>query len=72
MINQSSRNDNLEALNTPNVLAVDLDRTIIAGDLLYISFWSAISFNPLFFLRCIKSLLKGKASLKEYLAKKHD
>ena len=41
MINQSSRNDNLEALNTPNVLAVDLDRTIIAGDLLYISFWFA-------------------------------
>lgn len=53
-----------------NVLAVDLDRTIIKGDLLLISFWSAIYHNPFVIIGCAIKLLTGRAALKKYLAKK--
>jgi phosphoserine phosphatase len=49
-------------------LVLDLDGTLIAGDLLYKSFFSILRHNPLIVFSCVAWLLKGRAALKRQLA----
>src|ERR1700704_1200634 len=49
-------------------LVLDLDGTLIAGDLLYKSFFSILRRNPLIVFACAGWLLKGRAALKRQLA----
>jgi phosphoserine phosphatase len=49
-------------------LVLDLDGTLIAGDLLYKSFVSILRRNPLVILQCAAWLLRGRAALKRQLA----
>ena len=49
-------------------LVLDLDGTLIAGDLLYKSFVSILRRNPLIVFRCAAWLLHGRAALKRQLA----
>src|SRR6185312_3186193 len=49
-------------------LVLDLDGTLIAGDLLYKSFFSILSRNPLIVFSCAAWLLRGRAALKRQLA----
>ena len=49
-------------------LVLDLDGTLIAGDLLYKSFVSILRRNPLVVFRCAAWLLGGRAALKRQLA----
>ena len=49
-------------------LVLDLDGTLIAGDLLYKSFFSILRHNPLIVFSCAAWLLKGRAALKRQLA----
>jgi phosphoserine phosphatase len=49
-------------------LVLDLDGTLIAGDLLYESFFSILRRNPLIVFRCASWLLHGRAVLKRELA----
>jgi phosphoserine phosphatase len=49
-------------------LVLDLDGTLIAGDLLYKSFVSILRRNPLIVFWCVKWLLGGRAALKRQLA----
>jgi len=49
-------------------LVLDLDGTLIAGDLLYKSFFSILRRNPLIVFSCAVWLLKGRAALKRQLA----
>ena len=49
-------------------LVLDLDGTLIAGDLLYKSFFSILRRNPLIVFRCATWLLHGRAALKRELA----
>jgi phosphoserine phosphatase len=49
-------------------LVLDLDGTLIAGDLLYKSFFSILRRNPLIVFGCAKWLLAGRAALKRQLA----
>jgi phosphoserine phosphatase len=49
-------------------LVLDLDGTLIAGDLLYKSFFSILRHNPLIVLSCAAWLLRGRAVLKRRLA----
>jgi phosphoserine phosphatase len=49
-------------------LVLDLDGTLIAGDLLYKSFVSILRRNPLIVFRCAQWLLGGRAALKRQLA----
>jgi phosphoserine phosphatase len=49
-------------------LVLDLDGTLIAGDLLYESFFSILRRNPLVVFSCAAWLLKGRAALKRQLA----
>lgn len=49
-------------------LVLDLDGTLIAGDLLYKSFFSILRRNPLIVLSCAAWLLRGRAALKRQLA----
>jgi phosphoserine phosphatase len=49
-------------------LVLDLDGTLIAGDLLYKSFFSILRRNPLIVFRCAGWLLHGRAALKRQLA----
>jgi len=49
-------------------LVLDLDGTLIAGDLLYKSFFSILRRNPLVVLSCVRWLLQGRAALKRQLA----
>jgi phosphoserine phosphatase len=49
-------------------LVLDLDGTLIAGDLLYKSFFSILPRNPLIVFRCAAWLLRGRAGLKRQLA----
>ncbi|MEA2898784.1 MAG: hypothetical protein QOJ84_4399 [Bradyrhizobium sp.] len=48
-------------------LVLDLDGTLIAGDLLYKSFVSILRRNPLIVFRCATWLLGGRAALKRQL-----
>src|SRR6195952_2754548 len=49
-------------------LVLDLDGTLIAGDLLYKSFVSILKRNPLVIFQCATWLLRGRAALKRQLA----
>jgi phosphoserine phosphatase len=49
-------------------LVLDLDGTLIAGDLLYKSFVSILRRNPLVVFQCAAWLLRGRAVLKRQLA----
>jgi phosphoserine phosphatase len=49
-------------------LVLDLDGTLIAGDLLYKSFVSILGRNPFVVLQCAAWLLGGRAALKRQLA----
>jgi phosphoserine phosphatase len=49
-------------------LVLDLDGTLIAGDLLYKSFFSILRRNPLVVVQCARWLLGGRAALKRQLA----
>ena len=49
-------------------LVLDLDGTLIAGDLLYKSFVSILRRNPFVVFQCARWLLRGRAALKRQLA----
>src|SRR4051794_26963937 len=49
-------------------LVLDLDGTLIAGDLLYKSFVSILRRNPFVGFQCATWLLRGRATLKRQLA----
>ncbi len=49
-------------------LVLDLDGTLIAGDLLYKSFFSILRRNPFVVFQCATWLLRGRAALKRQLA----
>jgi phosphoserine phosphatase len=49
-------------------LVLDLDGTLIAGDLLYKSFFSILRKNPLIVFGCATWLMRGRAALKRQLA----
>jgi phosphoserine phosphatase len=49
-------------------LVVDLDGTLIAGDMFYKSFFAALRRNPFIVLPCIRWLWRGRAALKRELA----
>jgi hypothetical protein len=49
-------------------LVLDLDGTLIAGDLLHKSFFSILRRNPLVVFQCAAWLLRGRAALKRQLA----
>src|SRR5580698_8366815 len=53
--------DTLFGLPVSMPLVLDLDGTLIAGDLLYKSFFSILRRNPLIVLRCVPWLLRGRA-----------
>lgn len=54
--------------SVPQVLIVDLDRTLLRSDMLFESFWSAFSREGRTPLLSIVALKGGKAALKRYLA----
>jgi phosphoserine phosphatase len=60
--------DAVFALPVSIPLVLDLDGTLIAGDLLYNSFLSIVRRNPLIVFGCAKWLLAGRAALKRQLA----
>jgi phosphoserine phosphatase len=49
-------------------LVLDLDGTLISGDLLYKSFFSILRRNPLVVFQCARWLAQGRAALKRQLA----
>jgi 4-hydroxybenzoate polyprenyltransferase/phosphoserine phosphatase len=57
-----------EADAPPRVVCVDLDGTLIAGDLLWESFLELIKRNPLRALVALTALVKGKAHFKRIVA----
>ncbi|WP_245475646.1 haloacid dehalogenase-like hydrolase [Bradyrhizobium sp. Leo170] len=60
--------DTLLGLPISMPLVLDLDGTLIKGDLLYKSFFSILRRNPLIVLACARWLLRGRAALKRQLA----
>ena len=56
------------ALPVSMPLVLDLDGTLIAGDLLYKSFFSILRRNPFIVFGCARWLLTGRAALKRQLA----
>jgi phosphoserine phosphatase len=58
----------LFGLPTSVPLVLDLDGTLIAGDLLFESFISIFRKNPLIVVNCASWLLRGRAALKRELA----
>jgi phosphoserine phosphatase len=58
----------ISALPLSMPLVLDLDGTLIAGDLLYKSFFSILRRNPLIVFSCAAWLLRGRAALKRQLA----
>jgi phosphoserine phosphatase len=62
------RADTMLPLPISMPLVLDLDGTLIAGDLLYKSFFSILRRNPLIVFSCAAWLLKGRAALKRQLA----
>ena len=58
----------ISALPLSMPLVLDLDGTLIAGDLLYKSFFSILRRNPLIVFSCAAWLLRGRAPLKRELA----
>src|SRR4029079_11526361 len=62
------RADTMLPLPVSMPLVLDLDGTLIAGDLLYKSFFSILRRNPLIVFSCAAWLLRARASLKRELA----
>jgi phosphoserine phosphatase len=62
------RADAISRLPLSMPLVLDLDGTLIAGDLLYKSFFSILRRNPLVVFQCAAWLLRGRAALKRQLA----
>jgi phosphoserine phosphatase len=60
--------DALFGLPVSMPLVLDLDGTLIAGDLLHKSFVSVLRRNPFVVFRCAAWLLRGRAALKRQLA----
>jgi phosphoserine phosphatase len=60
--------DTLLGLPISVPLVLDLDGTLIKGDLLYESFFSILRRNPLIVVSCARWLLRGRAVLKRQLA----
>ncbi|WP_076857728.1 haloacid dehalogenase-like hydrolase [Bradyrhizobium mercantei] len=72
--------DNLQTVSRPDgssallglpaslPLVLDLDGTLIKGDLLYLSFFSILRRNPLIVASCAAWLTRGRAALKRQLA----
>src|SRR3977135_3599308 len=60
--------DAVFALPVSMPLVLDLDGTLIAGDLLYKSFVSILRRNPMIVFGCAVWLLRGRAALKRQLA----
>jgi phosphoserine phosphatase len=60
--------DALFGLPVSTPLVLDLDGTLIAGDLLYKSFVSILRRNPFVVFQCAAWLLRGRAALKRQLA----
>ena len=58
----------ISALPLSMPLVLELDGTLIAGDLLYKSFFSILRRNPLIVFSCAAWLLRGRAALKRELA----
>ncbi|MGY3445247.1 MULTISPECIES: haloacid dehalogenase-like hydrolase [unclassified Bradyrhizobium] len=58
----------LLGLPTSLPLVLDLDGTLIKGDLLYLSFVSVLRRNPLIVVSCAAWLTRGRAALKRQLA----
>ncbi|MGY4479475.1 haloacid dehalogenase-like hydrolase [Bradyrhizobium sp. USDA 3364] len=58
----------LLGLPTSLPLVLDLDGTLIKGDLLYLSFFSILRRNPLIVVSCAAWLTRGRAALKRQLA----
>jgi phosphoserine phosphatase len=64
----ADRTDAVFDLPAAMPLVLDLDGTLIAGDLLYKSFFSILRKNPLIVFGCASWLLRGRAVLKRQLA----
>jgi phosphoserine phosphatase len=64
----TDQTDSVFSLPLSMPLVLDLDGTLIAGDLLYKSFVSILRRNPLIVFRCAAWLLHGRAALKRQLA----
>ena len=64
----ADRTDAMFPLPVSVPLVLDLDGTLIAGDLLYKSFFSILRHNPSIVFACAGWLLKGRAALKRQLA----
>jgi len=60
--------DSLFGLPVSMPLVLDLDGTLIVGDLLYKSFLSILPRNPFVVFQCAAWLLRGRAALKRQLA----
>jgi phosphoserine phosphatase len=67
-VHLGDRTDAVFGLPVSMPLVLDLDGTLIAGDLLYKSFVSVLRRNPLIVFRCASWLLGGRAALKRQLA----
>jgi haloacid dehalogenase-like hydrolase len=67
-VRPSENADALFGLPASMPLVLDLDGTLIAGDLLYKSFVSILRRNPFVVFRCAIWLLGGRAALKRQLA----
>ena len=64
----ADRSDAVFDLPPAMPLVLDLDGTLIAGDLLYKSFFSILRKNPLIVFGCATWLMRGRAALKRQLA----
>jgi phosphoserine phosphatase len=62
------QSESLFGLPVSMPLVLDLDGTLIAGDLLYKSFVSILRRNPFVVFQCASWLLRGRAALKRQLA----
>lgn len=62
------RSDAVSRLPVSMPLVLDLDGTLIAGDMLYKSFFSILRRNPFVVFQCAAWLLRGRAALKRQLA----
>src|SRR3954470_4256266 len=62
------RAESLFGLPVSMPLVLDLDGTLIAGDLLYKSFFSILRRNPMIIFSCAAWLFGGRAALKRQLA----
>jgi phosphoserine phosphatase len=67
-LHPGDRADAVFSLPVSMPLVLDLDGTLIAGDLLYKSFFSILRRNPLVVVQCARWLLHGRAALKRQLA----